>query len=118
MDFFKLREQVWRSNGGDSRLGRKLAALLREAGFKRVQATASYEIYGNYENSETLGELKGIGEFFARYSERPQFVERALEKAYVSAEELGEFAKALRSWGSHPDNLFAYSNFEAVGWKE
>ncbi|MCH8063007.1 MAG: methyltransferase domain-containing protein [Chloroflexi bacterium] len=118
LEFFKVREQVWRSNGGNSRLGRQLAAMLRVAGFKRVQATASYDIYGNYENAETIREVGNIGEFFARYAESPQFTERAQEQGYADAETIGSFAKALRSWGNHPDSLWASSNFEAVGWKE
>ena len=117
LNFFKIREQVWRSNGGDSRLGRRLAAMLRVGGFKRVRATASYNMYGNFENAEHFGEVENIGEFFARYAESPQFTEQAQEQDYADAETIGRFAKALRSWGSHPDSLFAYSNFEALGWK-
>ncbi|MCH8063718.1 MAG: methyltransferase domain-containing protein [Chloroflexi bacterium] len=117
LNFFKVREQVWRLNGGDPRLGRRLAAMLRAAGFNRVQTTASYNMYGNFENAEHFGGVENIGEFFARYAELPQFTERAQEHGYADAEELRGFAKASRSWGRHPDALWAYSNFEAVGWK-
>ena len=117
VEFFRVREQVWRSNGGNSRLGRQLAVMLLANGFNSVQATASYNIYGNFENAEPLGEIENIGEFFANYAERPHFMERAQERAYANAEELERFAKALRAWGDHPDLLWAYSNFEAVGWK-
>lgn len=96
LEFFKIREQVWRSNGGDSRLGRKLAGLLRSTGFKGVLPTASYNIYGKFENSEPLGEGLTVGEFFARYAESPQFTEPAQEQDYADAEQLERFAKALR----------------------
>ena len=118
-EFFALREKVWQSNGGSSRLGRHLGALLRESGFDRVEVSASYNVYGNFGNAEDLGEFHNVGLFFAaRYAEHPEFASRAMELGLADHKSMQNFVKSLRSWGEHPDSLFAYSNCEAVGWKK
>ncbi len=118
-EFFALREKVLQSNGGNSRLARHLGALLRESAFDRVEVSASYEVYGNFGNAETLGEFHNAGLYFAaRYAENREFSNRAVELGLADHQSIQDFVKALRSWGEHPDSFFAYANCEAVGWKK
>jgi SAM-dependent methyltransferase len=81
------------ANGGDVYVGRKLKALLREAGFVERAFAISYECY----ESPAL-----IAEFLALRLES----EGALEGA-----------AALRQWSGHADALFAQAWCEALGRK-
>ena len=54
----------------------------------------------------------------AAHSESPRFANSFLELGLGDEDTLEELREALRSWGAHPDSYFAYSNGEAVGWKE
>ena len=87
-------QDLQRSNGGDVFAGRKLAAWLRQAGFTRVQASASYEIYP----SATF-----IADYLARQ---------------LDAKGRSHSAAILREWAQEPDALFAQAWFEAIGYKD
>lgn len=86
-------QDLQRSNNGDAHAGRKLGAWLREAGFERVEASGSYEIYPS---------AGFIAEYLARQLE---------------ARSLSIPAATLRQWGRDPEALFAQAWLEAVGWK-
>ena len=117
-EFFALREKVWQSNGGNSRLGRHLGALLRQSGFEKVEATASYEVSDNFANTQSIGGHRNMGEFMAHYAGSSNFSDQVFELGWGDQQMLDNYVKALRAWGEHPDSFFAYSNCESVGWKE
>ena len=87
-------QELQRSNGGDVFAGRKLAAWLKEAGFVRVQASASYEIYPG---------AALIADYLAHQ---------------LDAKGRGDSAAILREWAREPDALFAQAWFEAVAHKD
>jgi ubiquinone/menaquinone biosynthesis C-methylase UbiE len=93
----RLYESIQRGNGGDTHAGRKLAAILRAAGFVRIKPTASYEIYEN---------PKRIADYLALQLDR------------IGHAEAKTAASVLRDWSIHPDAMFAQAWVEAVGWKE
>jgi ubiquinone/menaquinone biosynthesis C-methylase UbiE len=78
-------------NNGDVFAGRKLPSLLRRAGFVRVVASASYEIYQDP----------------ARIAE---YLAAQLENRDATA------AASLRAWHRDPEALFAQAWVEAIGW--
>jgi ubiquinone/menaquinone biosynthesis C-methylase UbiE len=78
-------------NKGDVFAGRKLPSVLRRAGFARVVASASYEIY----QDPAL-----IAEYLAAQ----------LEHRDAPA------AASLRAWHRDPEALFAQAWVEAIGW--
>lgn len=80
------------SNGGNTQMGRALHALLRQAGFARVRASASYEVYSD-----------------------PQLIAGYLA---LQADQLGEshHAESLRAWCRDPDAFFAQAWGEAIGF--
>jgi len=87
-------QNLQRSNGGDVFAGRKLSAWLRQAGFVRIQASASYEIYPR----ATL-----IADYLAQQ---------------LDAKGLMGAATIFREWSHHPEAQFAQAWFEAVGFKD
>lgn len=83
-------QDLQRRNGGDVRAGRKLASMLRQAGFQDVRASASFEIYR---------EPELIGEFLA---------------SQLAAAGEAQMAETWRIWTRDPDALFAQAWGEAV----
>jgi SAM-dependent methyltransferase len=94
-------QDLQRRNGGDVHVGRKLPSLLRAAGFLRVRASASYEVY---EDPSLVAEL------LARRLGR-------VDDPALPRDAAAQAAGALRAWGQDPDALFAAAWVEAVGWK-
>ncbi|HMF75320.1 MAG TPA: methyltransferase domain-containing protein [Bryobacteraceae bacterium] len=90
-DAIACYQELMRKNGGDPYAGRKLAAVLRAAGFTQVTPSASYEIYQD---------AAVIAEYLAR-----------------QLEEDGVGGGHLRVWGKSPEALFAQAWVEAIGWK-
>ena len=91
---------------------------MRQSGFEKVEAIASYEVSGNFDNADPIGEHRNVGEFMAHYAESSNFSNQVFELGWGDQQAIDNFVKALRAWGEHPDSFFAYSNCEAVGWKE
>jgi len=98
--------------GGDPFMGRRLRALLREAGFAKTIGTASSETWGTPELTPTImsaltGEITG-----------PRITETALQMGWADQAQMDKAAPALKDWGDHPDAFMAIVWCEAVGWKE
>lgn len=90
------------ANGGDLSIGRKLGSILREAGFRAIRCTASYECYTP---------VSVIGEYLARQMESSE-----LPAANGLAGK--ELASRLREWCCRPDAFFAQAWCEVLGEKE
>ncbi len=98
------------SGGGDPRVGKRLRALLHDAGFVRSagSATASYE--GTADASRLTGEWQ------ARYLEAVPLVEHAVALGLATGDELAAMAAAWRAWGAHPGAFRATFWCEVVAW--
>jgi len=91
-------------SGGDVHVGRKLRALLREASFKDMRFSASYECYES---------LSFIGEYLAERVERSaENVRNASERQNVQ-----RFATTLREWSRSENGIFAQAWCEIIGIK-
>ena len=103
----------WLNVSGTPYLGRQLRSLLREAGFMRVFAQASYD---NYPTGESLTRFMDI--YASTFENERTFIDRVTQSGLADEGELREFAEAFRAFGRHPDSFLANAHCEAVGWKE
>lgn len=109
---FDVMEQMReRSGGGDPRVGKRLRALLHDAGFTR---TAGFAV-ANCEAAD--GATARTGAWWASYVSSPPFVEHATSLDLTTEAELAEMAAAWRAWGAHPGAYWATFWCQAVGWK-
>jgi ubiquinone/menaquinone biosynthesis C-methylase UbiE len=109
--YFVLKERVWTQHGGDRRLGRHLRRVLREAGFVRVEASASYDCYG------TPAEVEALARAEIARIETTQAFDEAMAAGWIDRAMLATMCAAWEHWATHPDAFYALSLCEAVGWK-
>ncbi|MFQ4143689.1 methyltransferase domain-containing protein [Chlorogloeopsis sp. ULAP02] len=106
IDYCKFLQQ---QNGGNPCIGRELRALLRQAGFINVKATATYECYEP---------LSLPAEYLALRIEASAEIEQAIDKGWVDGQaSLLAMSESLREWSQHPDGFFAQTWCEVVGKK-
>lgn len=98
--------------GGDPFMGRRLRALLREAGFAKTIGTASSETWGTPERAQSFMSVL-IEEFTG-----PRIAEAAIQMGWADQAQMDTTARALNDWGDHADAFMAIVWCEAVGWKE
>lgn len=101
-------KQLQAQNGGNPNIGRELGLLLREAGFTRINLTASYECYEN---------RQAIAEYLALRIEAVPTLDTG-KSGGVDNSQISRMAAALRSWSNHPASLFAQAWVAAVGWND
>lgn len=108
----KLNEQGEKrknDQGVSVRIGKNIRGLLRQAGFVKTEASASYDCYG------TAEEVRGLAESAAGLS-KGQPKEQTGESAGADRAEADAVTAAWRSWGESPDAFLAMSFCEGVGW--
>lgn len=106
-----LLDRLMRHNGGNPAFGRTQKAALRQAGFERISASASYDCY------EAPAVQRTWGAFWADLLQR-EHAGLILEHGWATRDDLAAMARALRAWDEQPDAFFARARCEAVGWKE
>jgi ubiquinone/menaquinone biosynthesis C-methylase UbiE len=111
-NYYDLHERIWKDHGVDLRLGRHLRSLLRQAGFVRIEASASYDYFGTPADTRELAQSR-----IDRIKSTPAFDE-AVAAGWVDRATLDNIIAAWRNWGEDPDSFCAHSRCEAVGWKE
>ena len=89
----KARMELQTRNGGDVYAGRKLSVWLKQAEFKSVHTSASYEIY-----PENAPIVEHIASQLERDGQR-------------------EHASVWRKWGENPEAMFAQAWFEGTAFK-
>lgn len=97
--------------GGDPFMGRRLRALIREAGFAQTTGSASSETWGTPELAKSMMAVL-IDEFTG-----PRIAETAIQQGWADQEHMDRAAKALKDWGDHDDAFMAIVWCEVVGWK-
>jgi len=107
-----LLNRLYRHNGGDWDVGRRMRGLLLEAGCSRVRGSATYQSYGTPEETRIWAE-RVVGAFT-----EPPASEKLLQLGWATQSELEEIAAYWRAWGEKPDAFYARTWCEAVGWKE
>ena len=98
--------------GGDPFMGRRLRALLREAGFEKTIGSASSETWGTPQLTQSM--MSVLTEEFTG----PKIAETAVQLGWADHAQMDRAASALNEWGDHADAFMAIVWCEAVGWKE
>lgn len=98
--------------GGDPFMGRRLRALLREAGFASTVGSASSETWGTPQLARSM--MPALTDEFTG----PKIAETAIRMGWTDAAQMARAARALKEWADHPDAFLAIAWCEAVGWKE
>lgn len=106
-----LLNRLYRHNGGDWDVGRRMRGLLLEAGFRPVRGSATYQSYGTLEETRVWA-ARVAGAFT-----EPPVSEQLLQLDWATPSELEEIAAYWRAWGEQPDAFYARAWCEAVGWK-
>jgi len=107
-----LIEKAWQegeaekaAQGVKVRIGKQIRGLLRQVGFVRTEASASYDSYGTTESVKRLA--------YAVATPPSGDTTGAAKDT-----ELEATADAWRRWADSPDAFFAHALCEGVGWKE
>jgi len=101
-----LYERLWRHNGGNPEQGRLQRALLREAGFERLETSAGTNTFPAW-----------AGEVWAGIFLAPRFADRVIELGWADRSTIERYAAAHRRWGENPDGIWSTIMVETVGWK-
>ena len=101
-----LRNRVRQFNGSDPFVGRRHRALMLEAGFDNVEATASLEAAGSSEKIEQHGAWLRvqIGGLFRT----------ALDQKWISPAESDDILVEIDRWSQRPDAFYAVTWCEAI----
>jgi ubiquinone/menaquinone biosynthesis C-methylase UbiE len=109
---YALYARLWVLNGGNPNRGREHRALLREAGFARIVASAWGAASGTPE------ETRGLAAIAHTQLSRPEFVERVVALGWTDRERLAQLAAAQLAWGEHPDAFGTGLLCQAVAWAD
>ncbi len=101
-------------SGGDPFIGRRLRALLREAGFVNTQFSASCSSGRQVETSESI--KAGIEATISEWVS-PNIREVALRLGWADEAYLDSVEQAFRKYSENPDSCSILARCEAVGWK-
>jgi ubiquinone/menaquinone biosynthesis C-methylase UbiE len=102
---------VWQqSRGSDITLGKRLPAILRQAGFTNTFKSVSADTKGNPEATRSHAEITVslLDGPFGRDIVKNGWADRATVK---------RLKESIREWGNHPDAFFANVHVEVLGWK-
>lgn len=112
----KRANEVWlkyrQRCGGDPFIGRRLRALLREAGFARTIGSATSETWGTPQLTRSFMSVL-TAEFTG-----PKITEAAIQEGWADQAQMDDAARALEVWGGHADAFMAIVWCEALGWRE
>lgn len=109
--FWTLFDAVVSQGGGNPLLGREHRALLRQAGFVNIVASATYESYGTEEDVRLWGQT--IAKMFSTEAQVEQFIQLGSNPSEIEA-----MHQAWLAWAEEPDAFLADVRCEAVGWKQ
>lgn len=92
----------------------RLRTLMREAGFVR---TAAFATMGR-EDGPAAGTLEDTRRSAQNHLIRVRGIQgqRAVERGWLTPDQIEQIAEALVAWGDDPDAVFARPTFMAVGW--
>jgi ubiquinone/menaquinone biosynthesis C-methylase UbiE len=103
-----LYQRVHRANGGEPDAGRRLKAWAREAGFPRIDATASIWLFTADEDRAWWGSM------WADRVVQSAFAADALKHGFATADDLQHISAAWRAWASDPDGWMSMPHGEIV----
>ena len=102
---------AWQAGrGSDIKLGRRLPALLREAGFVDTRKSVSADTKGDLES------VRQHAEITLALLDGP-FGRTILEHGWADEAALEDLKSSIQEWAQHPDAFFANVHLEVIGWK-
>lgn len=107
----KMIEILTKLRGKNSFIGRRLRALVHEAGFINTVGTASVESHGTTEATRSRASIMA-DEFSSLKT-----VEAITQAGLADAAFMERATQNLRDWGNRPDAFISITWGEAVGWK-
>lgn len=111
LEFYALRERLWRTDGhADPYRGRRLRGLLEAAGFDSVLATSKYWSYGTPEAVRSFGRARAedCGDGWYRSA--------AVAHGYASDREIDAMRAAWLEWSESPGAYLSFAWCRALGW--
>ena len=109
--WLSLYQEIARANGGEPNAGRHLLSWGLEAGFNRVQPSASSWCFA------TPDERAWWGGLWADRIVSSAIAQQALREHRANADELASIADAWRAWAAAPDGWFAMIHGEVICFK-
>ena len=107
--FVGLFEELMIYNGGDPKAGRHQLRWLKEAGFKTLAVSASYDCW-----TPEPEETKRSGDFLAELVCKSGFATQLIEAGLADNATLTQMSEAFKEWGRHPYAFAAEAWGEAV----
>ena len=107
-----LYARVWSHNGGHPNLGRRLPALLRQAGFATITTSTSFRWDGSRDHPTNASHT--FGELLAQRLLLPNFKDPITQNAWSDPAALQRISQACTTWSTHPDAYAAMIMTEAV----
>lgn len=98
------------SRGSDITLGKRLPAILREAGFTNTIKSVSADTKGNPEETRSHAEIT------LSLLDGP-FGQDIVDNGWADRLAVERLKESIREWGEHPDAFFANVHVEVIGWK-
>lgn len=98
------------SRGSDITLGKRLPAILREAGFTNTVKSVSADTKGDPEATRSHAEIT------IALLDGP-FGQAIVENGWADSAAIERLKEDVRKWGEHPDAFFANVHVEVIGWK-
>jgi ubiquinone/menaquinone biosynthesis C-methylase UbiE len=110
--FSVLFERLMLHNGTHPRAGRHQVRWLRESGFSRIEASASYDCW-----TKTSEETGQNAAFLASLVRNSSFSAQLLEAGLTDRATLELLSQQFNEWGRNPDAFAAEAWGEAVAWQ-
>jgi SAM-dependent methyltransferase len=104
-----LYARVWAHDGGQPDCGRRLRALLREAGLRAVETSVSFRWDG------TPASSRGFGQLLAERLRLPNVLASVRAQGWATEAEVEAIAAGCAAWSEHPDAFAAAVMVEACG---
>jgi SAM-dependent methyltransferase len=99
-----------RSRGSDITLGKRLPAILREAGFGSTLKSVSADTKGD------PASVRSHAEITLSLLDGP-FGRDIVERGWADLSTVERLEESIREWAEHPDAFFANVHVEVIGWK-
>jgi ubiquinone/menaquinone biosynthesis C-methylase UbiE len=98
------------SRGSDITLGKRLPALLREAGFASTLKSVSADTKGDPEATRSHARI-------TMFLLDGPFGRDIVARGWADKPTVEHLKESIRAWGEHPDAFFANVHVEVIGWK-
>jgi SAM-dependent methyltransferase len=107
-----LFERLMLHNGTHPRAGRQQVRWLREAGFSRIEPSASYDCW-----TRTRQEAGRCARFLAGRVGQSSFSTQLIQAGLADEATLQKLSQGFLEWGMNPDAFAAEAWGEAVAWQ-